>query len=150
MKTSATNDWSGEVVSTHLGAVNAEVRVRLVSGHEVIAGVSLDAVRRLGLTPGQRVRVAVKASMIFLALDLEGYVLSARNQMSGEIEALLEGPVSALVTVRVSSDTAVRALITQTSLETLGLKQGQTVTAFFKAGAVILSASVSGNPEGPG
>ena len=142
MKTSARNQWPGKVVSVHLGAVTAEVLVALTGGTEIVANISVDSARRMGLEHGREVVVLVKAPMVLLALDLEGFVVSARNQLAGEISEIKLGPVTADVTLKLEGGDTVTASITSESCQTLGLAIGKTAIALFKAGAVILATRV--------
>lgn len=142
MKTSARNQWSGKVVSVHLGAVTAEVLVALTGGTEIVANVSVDSARRMGLEHGREVVVLVKAPMVLLALDLEGFVVSARNQLIGEISEIKTGPVTADVKLKLEGGDTVTASITSESCQTLGLVTGKAAIALFKAGSVILATKI--------
>ena len=64
-------------------------------------------------------------------------MLSARNQFKGTIKDLKLGNVMAEVVVSVGS-IEVAAAITCASVERLGLKQGDTVTAVIKATDVLI------------
>lgn len=142
MKTSARNHWSGRVLSTQLGAVNAEIRVSLQGGAEIVASITLDSARKLGLEAGKEVVVLVKATMVLLIVDLEGYELSARNQLQGIVMKVIEGPVTADLTLELESGDHLTSTITRSSLETLGLSPGMKVTAAFKASAVFLGVKI--------
>lgn len=139
MKASARNQWIGQVISVHLGAVTAEIVVGLRGGSEIVATMTVDSAKRLGLENGKDVIVLVKASMVILALDFEGYAISARNQLAGEVMAIKSGQVTSDVTIRLSGGDTVAASITSESCQTLGLKIGQPAIALFKAGAVMLA-----------
>lgn len=139
MKSSARNQWVGKVVSVQLGAVTAEILVGLAGGAEIVSTMTVASARRLGLESGREVLVLVKASMVILALDFEGYAISARNQLSGEIAAIKNGLVTTEITISLSSGDTVTASITSESCQTLGLSVGQSAIAIFKAGAVMLA-----------
>lgn len=141
MKSSARNQWVGQVITIQFGAVTAEVLVALRGGAEIVATMTVDSARRLRLESGKEVLVLVKASMVILALDFEGYAISARNQLAGEITAIQWGQVTAEVTIRLSSGDQVTASITRESCQTLGLQLGQSAIALFKAGSVMLATS---------
>ena len=63
---------------------------------------------------------------------------SARNQLTGTVEKVVHGPVSAEVVLRISGENNVTAVITNESAQYLDLKKGDTATALIKASAVIL------------
>ena len=139
MKSSARNQWTGKVVSVHLGAVTAEILVSLSGGSEVVASITVGSAKRLALENGKDVLVLVKAPMVILALDFEGYAISARNQLSGQIKEIKSGPVTADVTLRLSGGDSVTASITRESCQTLGLTVGKSAIALFKSGSVVLA-----------
>lgn len=142
MKTSARNQWSGRVKSVHFGAVTAEVCVALEGGAEIVSSITIDSAKKMALEAGREVLVLVKAPMVILVLNLEGYMLSARNQLTGEVIEVRQGPVTADVTLRLEGGDQVTASITSDSADTLGLSPGVAATAVFKAGSVVLAAKV--------
>ena len=139
MKSSARNQWVGKVVSVELGAVTAEIRVRLGGETEIVASITVDSAKRLALENGKEVLVLVKAPMVILALDFEGYAISARNQLLGEITEIKAGPVTADVTLKLHGGDHVTSSITSESCQTLGLTIGMPAIALFKSGAVVLA-----------
>lgn len=139
MRSSAQNQWIGKVVTVQLGAVTAEVLVRLNGEAEIVASITVDSAKRMGLESGKEVLVLVKAPMVIIALDFEGYCISARNQLLGEIVELKLSPVTADVTLKLPGGDTVTASITSESCQTLGLSIGKSVMALFKAGSVVLA-----------
>lgn len=65
-------------------------------------------------------------------------MLSARNQLKGTIKSITLGNVMAEVVVQVGENEIVAA-ITRTSVERMGLKQGDPITVIIKATEVMLS-----------
>ena len=139
MLTSARNQFSGTIKEVNIGAVNAEVVIGLKGGETIIASITKDSVENLGLKSGKDVLALVKAPQIILVTDFGGYKLSARNQLAGEITQVKPGAVNAEVDIQLKGGDLVAATVTNESIENLGLKKGQAVTAVFKAGAVILA-----------
>ena len=68
LKTSARNRLLGTVVRCQEGAVNAEVVIELAGGKLVVAGVTNESVRNLGLKTGVPACALIKASHIILAI----------------------------------------------------------------------------------
>ena len=64
--------------------------------------------------------------------------LSARNQLQGTISGILLGGVMAEVTVDVNGQELV-SVVTRKSAESLGLKEGDTITVVVKATEVLLA-----------
>lgn len=69
LKTSARNRLCGTVVRCQEGAINSEVVIELPGGKMVVAMVTNDAVKDLGLKVGARACALIKASHIILAVN---------------------------------------------------------------------------------
>lgn len=65
--------------------------------------------------------------------------LSARNQLKGTVDAVTEGAVNGVVTVKLGQDT-VTADITMAAIKDLGLEAGKEATAVIKASHVLIAA----------
>ena len=63
--------------------------------------------------------------------------ISARNQLQGTIEEISLGTITAKVTVRVGEN-LIESVITRQSVEELGLKLGDVVTAVIKSTEVMI------------
>lgn len=64
---------------------------------------------------------------------------SARNQLRGQITQLKKGAVNAEVVMRLEGGEHITAIITNTSVERLGLKEGGNAYALIKASDVIVA-----------
>ncbi|MCB0042695.1 MAG: TOBE domain-containing protein [Caldilinea sp.] len=69
MKLSARNQLPGTVKSVKLGAVMAEVVVKLDGGEELTSAITVNSVQNLGIAEGSRVYVVVKATEVMLGVD---------------------------------------------------------------------------------
>jgi molybdate transport system regulatory protein len=67
-KLSARNVLAGEVTSSHDGAVNSEVAIKLAGGATVIASITKESVHALGLIQGDKVSAIVKASNVMIGV----------------------------------------------------------------------------------
>jgi molybdopterin-binding protein len=67
MKISARNQLPGTVRTINEGAAIANVELD-VAGHRVVASVTVEAVRELGLSEGSEVVAVIKASDVLLAV----------------------------------------------------------------------------------
>jgi molybdate transport system regulatory protein len=141
MKISARNAFAGKVGDVHLGAVNAEVTVEIAGGGRITAIVTKDSTESLGLAPGRAVTAIVKASSVLVMVDASGMRLSARNQLAGTVQQVIEGAVDAEVAILLPGGAVVHAVITKESVHTLGLKPGVAATAVIKSSSVILGVA---------
>jgi molybdate transport system regulatory protein len=69
MTLSARNQLAGTVKSVTQGTVMAEVTVNLESGGELVAAITAESARKLGLEAGKRVVAVIKATEILIATD---------------------------------------------------------------------------------
>jgi len=141
MKVSARNQFTGTVSAVLVGAVNAEVHIRLKSGETIVASITKESLEALAIKEGIEIVALVKAPQIIIVTDFGGYKFSARNQLQGTVTAVKQGAVNSEVDITLSGGEQVITTVTNDSVEALGLKEGQTATAMFKAGAVILAVA---------
>ncbi|MDF9392104.1 MULTISPECIES: TOBE domain-containing protein [Methylococcus] len=141
MKTSARNQYFGKITAVNVGAVNAEVAVGVKGGQSIVAAITKESVEQLGVKVGGDAVALVKAPQVIVVTDNAGYRLSARNQLSGTVSRIHKGAVNSDVIIDLGGGETVAATITNDSLESLGLAEGQTATAVFKAGSVILGVA---------
>lgn len=141
MKTSARNQWVGKVTAVRSGAVNDEVEITMPSGLRVVAIITHESTASLGLRTGQEAIALVKASNVLLATDLDGAKVSTRNQWHGSVAAVTPGAVNAEVTLDLDGGGQAVAIVTQSSVRTLGLAVGARATALVKASDVIVAVT---------
>jgi molybdopterin-binding protein len=68
---------------------------------------------------------------------MAGMKISARNQLPGKVETIVLGVVTAKVGVRVGEN-LIESVITRQSVEDLGIKVGDAVTAVIKSTEIML------------
>ena len=69
MKISARNQLGGTVKTVTDGAVMSEVVIEIAGGNEVVAAITAESARRLGLAPGKKVVAIIKSTEVLLAVD---------------------------------------------------------------------------------
>ncbi|MEU6236718.1 TOBE domain-containing protein [Kitasatospora sp. NPDC047058] len=139
MSLSIRNQLPGTVTAVTTGEVMATVKVRLDSGQELTAAVTVDAVKDLGLDAGSAVQALVKSTEVSLATGpVAG--LSIRNQIPGTVAEVATGGAMAGVKVDVA-DGALTAAITADAAADLGLTAGSPVVALIKSTEVSLAAA---------
>jgi molybdate transport system regulatory protein len=141
MKVSARNMLQGKVTSVQKGAINSEVTLNLAGNQSVVAVVTNESVQKLGLAQGTEAYALVKAPLVVIAKDVNGMKFSTRNALEGTVQEVKRGSVNADVTVEVAGGLKLSAIITEKSIDSMGLKQGDKVTALFKASSVILATA---------
>lgn len=139
VKTSARNQWVGQVSAIRAGAVNDEVELRLPGPTTLVATITRDSTDTLGLRLQQTVIAMIKSSAVLLATGLGEARLSAGNRLDGVVRAVRPGAVNAEVTVEAAGGLQVVAIVTQASVDAMALKPGDAVTALIKASDVILA-----------
>lgn len=139
MKISARNVYEGRITAVKEGPVSAEVEVTLPGGQVLVAGVTEGSVLTLALAVGKTVQAIVKAPLVLLATQTEGWRFTARNQLAGTVSAVHKGAVNASVTVALPGGLAIVSSVTNRAVDELALAAGAPVTALFKAGSVVLA-----------
>ncbi len=141
MKTSARNQYQGEITKVTAGAVNDEVELSLPGGQSIVAVVTRRSSEALGLKAGAQAFALIKASSVIVAADMEGARFSARNCLQGTVSQVVPGAVNTEVVIDLPGGTQVAAIITKQSAENLGLAVGKPATAIIKASSVILGVA---------
>jgi molybdate transport system regulatory protein len=137
MRTSARNQFIGEVAEVKHGAVNDEVTLRTQDGLEIVAIITHGSATSLGLAAGKKAFALVKASSVIVMVDVAKSQVSARNCFAGTVSAVTKGAVNSEVVIGAGS-AQIAAIITNDSVERLGLASGKAATAIFKASSVIV------------
>lgn len=140
MKISARNQLRGVVSEIKSGPINAEVTLDM-NGVSLVAVVTNESVQTLGLAKGVEAFALIKASFVILATEDGGLKTSARNRLCGTIERINAGVVNTEVVLELDGGSRITAVVTNESVETLGLTQGARACALIKAPHVILAVS---------
>jgi molybdate transport system regulatory protein len=141
VKTSARNQFYGTVSSIVRGSVNDEVSLALPGGQAIVAVLTHESTEALGLVEGAAAFALIKASWVVLLVESESGTplkLSARNQLRGIVQSVKRGAVNAEVSLALAGGAVITAVVTNESVDTLGLVEGAAAVAAFKASSVIL------------
>jgi molybdate transport system regulatory protein len=139
VKTSATNQIFGTVITIHSGEIISEVLVELKGGANILASLTASELDGLELQVGSKVLLLINSPDISIAIDTNGKQLSARNNLPGAIIRLQSDEIEAEVVIRLTGDDSLTAVLTGESAEELGLQIDQQVNAVFKSNAVLLA-----------
>lgn len=142
MSTSARNQFAGKVSAVKTGPVNAEVDLLLPGGETIVAVVTHTSVDNLGLKPGVSAVALVKANWIILTSGKTDMKFSTRNRLCGSVTKVVKGMVNTEIILKIAGGNELSAVITNESVEKLGLNNGADACALFKASSVILGVKV--------
>lgn len=140
-RTSARNQFAGTVAAIHPGAVNDTVELALAGGQRLVASITRESTRALGLAVGSEAIALIKASSVMLGVTDAGMKLSARNQLAGRVAGIERGAVNAEVAVDLDGGGVMVAVVTNASVDALELAEGRPVLAIVKASSVILGTT---------
>ncbi|MBV6823841.1 molybdopterin-binding protein [Pseudomonas sp. PD9R] len=138
MKVSARNVFKGTISQVQSGAVNAEISLKLPGGNELVAVVTMESVKSLGLAVGKEAVALVKAPWVMLMTDSSDIRLSARNCLEGKVTSVTDGAVNAEVVIQLDGGAEVYSIVTRDAVAELGLAPGVSATAVIKASHIIL------------
>lgn len=141
LRTSARNQFECKVSAVATGAVNSEVNLQLDGDDQLVAIITNDSVRSLGLAVGVSAIALIKSSFIILAAG-DGLRTSARNQLHGVVADCELGAVNSEVVINLSAGKQLVATVTNGSAHALELTPGTAITALVKASHVILAVAV--------
>ena len=139
MQLSARNQFTGTVAAIKEGAVNGVVTID-VDGVLIRAGITMDAIRDLGLTEGMVATAVVKATNVVFALGDRPLPISAPNQLVGTIEQIERGAVAAVVTLVTGGGLTVEGSIALDAVDELGLVPGVAAVAIMRSTDVMVGA----------
>lgn len=141
MAISARNVFAGTVSEIREGAVNAEVSLAVTGGDVIVATVTLDSLKALGLAVGTAATAFVKAPSIMLVTGNDSVRFSARNHLKGSVTEVKTGAVNSEVVVKLAGGSEVKAIVPNDAVTDLALSVGSAAGVLFKAGSVILGVS---------
>ena len=141
MKSSARNQFFGKVTSIRGGSVNAEVEVSLNGEDKIAAVITHESLEHLRLKIGSEVWALVKASWVILSTEDSDLKISVRNRLRGKVSRVSKGSVNSDVIITLAGGKTVSAIVTNDSIEHMGLEVGAKACALFKASSVILGVA---------
>lgn len=141
MKSSARNQFVGQVVKVKKGAVNGEVELDIGDGHRIVAIITNESIEDLKLEKGREAYALIKASAPILVLADDKLRASARNTLCGTVVSCIEGAVNGEVGLELPGGKRLTSIITNESIRSLGLKEGVAACALVKASSIILAVN---------
>jgi molybdate transport system regulatory protein len=141
MKSSARNQYFGKVTSIRGGSVNAEVELSLNGDDKIVAVITHESLEELGLKIGSEGWALIKASWVILSTEQSDLKISVRNRLRGTVSRLTKGLVNSDVVLTLAGGNTVSAIVTNDSIEHMGLQVGAKACALFKASSVIIGVA---------
>jgi molybdate transport system regulatory protein len=139
MRTSARNALRGVITALKSDKINAEVGVRVSDDTTIVASVTLESVRELGLCPGRDAIVLIKAPFVMIALDDGDLKTSARNAIAGKVQRCEMSEINAEVVIDIGGGKTLAANISAHSAKALKIRVGTKVRALFDSAHVIIA-----------
>jgi molybdate transport system regulatory protein len=140
LRTTARNALAGTITKIIRGAVNSEVWLAISEDATLVAVVTNESVRELGLARGKPAVALINPSWIIIARENEVGKTSARNRLTGIVSERQDGAVNSRITISIGNGKSLSAVITRTSSVDIDLSPGEKVCALIKASHVILLA----------
>ena len=137
LRTSARNQFRGQIKKIIRGGVNTEVELELSDSATIIALITNDSVKKMGLKKGYYAIALVKSSLIILSKD-KNLATSARNKLEGKVSKISKGNINSEVALDLGNQKTLTSIITNKSVKELALKKDDLAFALFKASSVIL------------
>ena len=135
MKTSARNEFNGQITEIISGEVMSEIKVNINADFKISAIITNEGKEAMELDKGKDITALIKSSVI--VLSKEKIKATARNIIEGKVIEIIKGQVNSEVQLAVQNNT-IYSVITNDAVDDLGLKVGDTAYAIFKASTVIL------------
>jgi molybdate transport system regulatory protein len=141
MRISARNQFRGVVKSVQKGAVNSDVILDLGDGLEIFANITNEAVTDLRLAAGRPAVALIKSSFVLLSPDPDVRI-SARNRLTGIVDAVIPGAVNCEVKIQLAGTRVLTAIVTTDAINEMRLVKGGGCTALIKASHVLIGVDV--------
>ncbi|MFC4252973.1 TOBE domain-containing protein [Sinimarinibacterium flocculans] len=139
MLSSARNQLAGRVTHIKTGAVNDEVDLEIGGDNRIRATITRESTRTLRLQAGTPITALIKAPWIMLAAGTPApLACSADNQLHGRVRRVARGAVNAEVVLELAGGQTLAAIVTNASVDALGLRRSAPAIALFSAASVIL------------
>jgi molybdate transport system regulatory protein len=139
MLTSERNQFSGRISHIGRGMANDEIQLLLAGGERIVSLITSNRSLAMRLEAGRDAIVLIRATAVILTTDnVSGFMLSARNLLSGTIKHLRTDLMNTEVVIALKGEDTLVAVVSSDAVKALELTVGKTVNAIFKATDVIL------------
>lgn len=133
------NRLCGTIASITQGQIHAHVQI-LWKDIPLSVIITRASCEDMHLSVGDTISVLIKGTDIMLAKSFSG-ALSAQNRVKGVVREIIQGDVLSKVFVESRGD-MLHAIVTNTSLKDMNIRNGDEVTAIVKSAELILSKEI--------
>lgn len=138
VKTSARNQLFGQVITIQIGAVNAEVLIKLKGGEQVVVTVSLSTIESLTLRTGSDALLLINNADIILTADDYHQRFISSNHLACRVIRIQQDNVNAEVIVQLPGGEILAVSITPQSVREMAIEVGQSLWLLFNSNAPLL------------
>lgn len=138
VKTSARNQFEGQVVALVDAGGMVDVRLQLAGEDALVASITRASVRSMALAVGVETYALVKAPWVSVS-SVAPRRNPARNVLSGQVTLLEAGETSSQLTLVTQAGLPVTATLSNTAVAERGIAVGQAAWASFATNSVILA-----------
>jgi molybdopterin-binding protein len=138
-RTSIRNQLLGTVVSIKPRMYHGEVTLQLRGGEQLLAVLTLESIKKLGLVEGSEAHILIRASHLIVVKAGAKLKFSAANCLCGTIVAFNPSRLSCEITLQLKGGDTLRTVVPKEAIDDLGLQIGEAVCGVFKATNVILA-----------
>jgi molybdenum-pterin binding domain len=125
----------GTITGVVKGQIHASVQI-LWKSIPLSVVITKASCEDMHLSEGDSITVLIKGTDVMLAKSFSG-MISARNRVSGIVKRIIQGDVVSKVFVE-SQEEMLHAIITNTSLEEMDIREGNEIVAIVKSTELIL------------
>lgn len=137
-KTSADNSFYGKISEIKDGAVMSIVSIDC-GGIIIYSSVSKHSIDRMGLKKGTEVCAVINSNQLIILDDEDNNdKLSAANIFSGTVTSVKKGAVNGEVFIKLSDTSSLYVIVTNESVDTMGIKYGRNLKAACSSASVIV------------
>jgi molybdate transport system regulatory protein len=138
MKVSTRNQIKSIIESTTIGKVNEKVSLLTAKRTKLSSVITLESAKEMSLKKGDMVTALFKASHVILSKTyIDG--ISARNQLEGTVEHMVEGMVNTEVTLVTLGGEHIVSIITNEAAKDMDIGLGQSAVAIIKSTDIIIA-----------
>lgn len=138
-RTSIRNQLLGTVIEIKPRMYQGEVTLKLKGGDTLLAILTLDSIKKLGLTEGSEAHILIRARHLILVRTGSKLKFSTDNSLCGKVVDLHYARLSGEVVLEIKGGDLIKATVSQEAIDDLGIKVGDILCGVFKATSVILA-----------
>lgn len=135
LKTSARNQLTGEIVALQGDTLSDNVLVQLINGQQVQAAITHTSTDRLGLQPGKKVLLLVKAPAVLI----HKHAVTHGNCLQGQLLDIKRNDDKSEITLDIGNGEKVYASVTNDTLTGIELQLGDYFYAGFSPENTIIA-----------